>query len=350
MRRNKRLRWAAACAALLLLCFALCGCTAQSVPIGRRAMVRLIYLETAGDGYRALTVVCDFGTGEESAGAATVQTAQAPTLSQALQQAAGAQGGSPFFAQNRLLLLGPKLARTHLRQTLEFFAQNSGAYRDPAVWLWRQGEEALLRQEDPMALVRQAESLTAQDAEGCALHVLETDPQADCVVVPVLRLRAAADDSGCLLEAAGLGVFAADEQQLYTDPETLQGYGLLRGRRKSLTLAVECGGRKIAVQLEGLTRHLTAQQGMLMLQCGGTANAAAQGEPLPPPAALQTAVERQVTELCTVAWQRLTQEGRRDALYLEWWAQQLGTAAQPLAVQVSIRLNAAPFPADPAEA
>ncbi len=192
----------------LLACLLLCGCTVQSVPLGRRAMVRLIYLEQAGQDYRALTVVCDFSGGDgestgESTGAALVQTATAPTLALALEAAAGAQGGKPFFAQNSLLLLQPALAQARLDEITDFFAADCGSYRDPAVWLWSGGADALTQLEKPMDFIRLAETLTQEDPHGCVQHILQLQPGRPAVL-PRLRMTKTADEKGLNVTVAGL--------------------------------------------------------------------------------------------------------------------------------------------------
>ena len=154
------------CIVVLVLC-GLTGCTVQSTPLGERAVVRLIWLEKAGEQYSALTMVCDF-TGDDKKQKVLVQTAQGDTAEQALRQAAGQRGGEPFFAQNRLLLLGPQLAAEELPQVLDTFAANCGAYRDPAVWLWYGGQEALLALQDPMAFVQMTEKLTQEECRAIA--------------------------------------------------------------------------------------------------------------------------------------------------------------------------------------
>ncbi len=192
------------CCCILLCCCLLAGCTAQSIPLGQRAMVRLIYLEAAPAGYRALTVVCDFADGGENA--ALVQTAQAPTLQLALESAAAAQGGKPFFAQNKLLLLSPQLAAEQLYTVADFFAADCGSYRDPSVWVWEAGPDILTKLEKPMDLVRLAETLTDTDPHSCVKHVLELDPTQP-TQLPVLRVYQTADGKSINVAVGGVRQF-----------------------------------------------------------------------------------------------------------------------------------------------
>lgn len=320
----------------------LTGCTVQSTQLGERAMVRLVYLDAVADGYNALCVVCDFAPSadaEQDPGAAVVLSAQGQTAEEALYQAAGARGGDPFFAQNRLLLLGPHIDSEQLAGLLAYFSADCGAYRDPAVWLWLNGEEPLAQLEDPMAFVQLAEQLTENDPLGCVCRVLDSTP-GDATVLPVLRMDTAADGRTMLAKVGGLGVFTEEGRRLYAGEALLQGYGLLRGGLRALLLPVECDGQLYTLRLEALTRNLSVQQDRLQLTVGGQGSAFAQdnGPDLP----LQAAADRALCELCTDAWQLLSRDGALDLFDLDWWAAQLGappTAEAAPAFAAQLRLD-----------
>ncbi len=308
---------------LLFLPPLLAGCTAQNTPLDERAVVRLIYLEKAGGEYRALTVVCDFSGGtdpSQAQEAAVVQTAQAATAERALQQAAAQRGGEPFFAQNRLLLVGPQLASTELSAVLEHFAASCGAYRDPALWLWYGGEDGLQELPDPMTFVRMAEALTQKDELGCVVHVLES-ADAEDIVLPVLE-----PGDGDSVRVGGLAAAAQRELRLFRQEEILQGYGLLRGSRREQLLTAEYGGVRYTLRLEDLRRNLTQKNGSLQLIISGAVNAAGDDSARIPDAVLRAA-EEQVHVQCAQAWRALTQTGSRDIFSLRWWEKQLGASA-----------------------
>lgn len=316
---------------LALCCLAVCvlllgGCTAQSTPLGRRAMVRLVYLDTVDGGWRALCVVCDFAPtvdAEQETGAAVVTSGTGTTPEAALYAAASARGGQPFFAQNSLLLLGAGVQGARLMGLLEYFAADPGAYRDPAVFLWQAGAETLAGLEDPMAFVQLVEQLVEEDAQGCVCRVLQTDPADAATVLPLLNMQTAADQKTPLASLEGLAVYTPDSCRVYHSQRLLQGYGLLRGTAKQLLVPVQLGGHRYTVQLEGLGRSLTARDGQLWLTVRGNGVTPA-AEPLTPghplTAALNAALRAEVTD----AWQTLTIDGQLDILRLDWWAQQLG--------------------------
>ncbi len=322
---------------LLPLLLLLSGCTAQSTSLEERAMVRLVYLERQAAEYRALTVVCDFSAQGSSSGdaAAAVQTATAPTPELALQRAAAQRGGKPFFAQNQLVLLGPQLAETEFEEILEFFAQNCGTYRDPALWLWYGGETALTELAAPMDLVQRLETLTREDPLGCVCYVLECGDSA--TVLPVLEMDGAPD--AIHPSVGGLAV-VGEGLALYRDEAALQGYGLLRGRQAERQLAVECDGALYTVRLKALHREFSAPEGRLQLTLDGSGLAVSStGEALP--AGLAAAVNAALESQCQSALTLLTQNGQRDIFALEWWARQLGAAAgtaQPPEIRATIRL------------
>ncbi len=322
---------------VLLLPPLFAGCTAQNTPLDERAVVRLIYLEKTGEEYRALTVVCDFSGGtdpSQAQEAAVVQTAQAAAAEQALQQAAAQRGGEPFFAQNRLLLVGPQLASTELPAVLEHFAASCGAYRDPSLWLWYGGEDGLQRLQDPMTFVRMAEALTQKDELGCVVHVLEC-ADAENVVLPVLEQGA--NNS---VQVGGLAAAAQQELRLFRQEEILQGYGLLRGSRGEQLLTTEHDGVRYTLRLLDLQRDLTQKNGRLQLIVSGAVNAAGDDSTRIPDAVLRAA-EEQVYTQCTQAWRALTQNGRRDIFSLRWWGKQLGASAGAYAEpEVVVRFHA----------
>lgn len=309
--------------AVLLVALFLTGCTAQSTPLGERAVVRLLFLEKADPGYSALTVVCDFSGGEQAQQAAVVQTAQGDTIEQALWQAAAQRGGDPFFAQNRLLLLGPRLAAEELPAVLDYFASNCGAYRDPALWLWDGGQEVLASLPEPMVFVQMAEKLTQEDTQGCVIHVLECG-DAQPVVLPVLE-QTEQQKKTTGVKVSGLALPDNRTLQLYREEEVLLGYGLLRGRQQEQLLPVEYAGAQYTLRLEELQRDLSAQNGRLCLTVRGACGTAAESSALPD--GLQTAAEQVVLQQCAAAWNALTQNGSRDIFALGWWAQQLGASA-----------------------
>ena len=310
------------CLAVLLASLFLTGCTAQSTPLGERAVVRLIFLEKADPGYSALAVVCDFSGGEQAQQAAVVQKAQGDTIEQALWQAAAQRGGEPFFAQNRLLLLGPRLAAEELPAVLDYFAANCGAYRDPALWLWYGGQNELSALPEPMAFVQMAEKLTQEDVQGCVLHVLECGDE-QTVVLPVLE-QTEQQEKTAGVKAGGLAVPDGRALQLYRAEEVLLGYGLLRGLQKEQLLPVEYAGEQYTLRLEELQRDLFVQNGRLCLMVPGACSTAAESSMLPK--GLQTAAEQAVRQQCAAAWHSLTQKGVRDIFALRWWGQQLGAS------------------------
>ena len=328
--KNIRIHNLAAGVCAMLTVFFLTGCTAQSTPLGERAVVRLVWLEKAGEEYRALTMVCDF-TGDGQQQKVSVQTAQDSTVEQALRQAAGQRGGEPFFAQNRLLLLGPQLVAQELPQLLEYFAANCGAYRDPALWLWYGGEEALSSLQDPMRFVRMTEKLTQEDPLGCTLHVLEGS--GGNAVLPILQLTQGSTEENFGVQAGGLALQQDGRLRQYRQRDVLRGYGLLRGKQKEQLLTVEDAGRLHTVQLEELQRDLFCRDGKLCLTvrgaCVSTADSAAADL-----SGLRDAAGLQVRQQCVAAWEALTQNGRTDTFSLEWWARQLGTRRESAAAPV----------------
>lgn len=325
--RIKKLLKLAALLPLLCLCFVLSGCmlagAVQSTALGSRAVVRLIYLEYAGGEYRALTAVCDFTkTGEEVSAAAFMQQAQGASAEQALLSATQQRGGRAFFAQNQLLLLGPQLAQKKLAEVLQYFAQDHGAYRDPAVWLWYGGEDALKELQNPMDFIQRAESFTADDPLGCVSYVLEYEPDKP-MLLPVLELNG---EDAPAVQVGGLAVAEQGRLRLYRDQAVLQGCGLLRGRQPAQLLTAESGGAVQTVQLEGLRRSFSVQNGRLRLTVTGSGSVSAQLDE-PARERLQQTVQQALAGQCRSAWSALTLQGEEDLFSLGWWMRQLGADA-----------------------
>ncbi|MBQ8611695.1 MAG: hypothetical protein IJ412_08315 [Oscillospiraceae bacterium] len=309
---------------LFCLCFVLNGCmltgAVQSTALDSRAVVRLIYLEYAGEEYRALTAVCDFTkTGEEVSTAAFMQHAQGSSPEQALLSAAQQRGGRAFFAQNQLLLIGPQLAEQKLAEVLQYFAQDHGAYRDPAVWLWYGGEDALKELEDPMDFLQRAESFTADDPLGCVSYVLEYEPD-KAAILPVLELK---EEDAPVMQVGGLAVAEPGELRLYRDRTVLQGCGLLRGRQSAQLLTPEYDGAVRTVQLEGLRRSFSVQNGRLRLTIEGSGSVSVQLDESAREQLRQT-VQQTLADQCLRAWSALTLKGEEDLFSLDWWIRQLG--------------------------
>ena len=329
---------AAAVCSFALAVGCLTGCTAQSTPLGERAVVRLVWLEKEEEHYRALTMVCDF-TGEEQKQQVTVRSAQGDTVEQALRQAAGQRGGESFFAQNRLLLLGPQLAAEELPQLLEHFAANCGAYRDPALWLWYGGEEALSSLKDPMSFVQMAEELTQEDPLGCTAHVLESVGE-DIVVLPILEMSEDGEGGVSGVRAGGLALPQDGALQVCREDAVLQGYGLLNGRQKEQLLTVEYAGGRYTLLLEELYRDIFCSEGRLCLTVRGAC--VPTDDPEAASVGVRNAAEQKVRQQCAAAWETLTQNGQRDVFALDWWGQQLGakagSAAAPV-LEVSLHLE-----------
>lgn len=323
MRVRKKLEFAVLLP-LICLCLLLSGCVfvgaVQSTALGSRAVVRLVYLEYAGGEYRALTAVCDFTkAGEESSAAVFMQQAQGTSAEQALLSAAQRRGGRAFFAQNQLLLLGPQLAEQKLTEVLQYFAQDHGAYRDPAVWLWYGGEERLKELQDPMEFIQRAESFTEEDPSGCVSYVLEYEPDKPAIL-PVLELG---EEESPTVQIGGLAVAARGELRLYRDRDVLQGCGLLRGRQPAQLLTLELDGTVRTVQLEGLRRSFSVQNGRLRLTVEGSGSVSVQLDE-PAREQLRQAVQQAVADQCRRAWHSLAPDGKEDLFSLGWWQRQLG--------------------------
>ena len=328
---------------MVVLCaFGLTACTSQSTPIGERAMVRLIYLDSnKNGGYHAVTVVCDFSpksTEDGKTGDTVILSADGDTVEEALNAAAGGRGGKPFFAQNRLLLLSTALAEKELTEILRHFADACSVYRDPSVWIWTQGEEGLTQLQDPMTFVRAAENLARKDELGCVRRILENGTDRLPSVLPILGTDAEKNIAEAPAVIKGLAFFEEESAEYSYRESDLTVYGMLSGRSENIPFTVETEDGKQFWQLRALRRIVTEKDGRLQITLSGGGTQI--GDPGEHTAQQLRTAERQLEDFCTAGLHRLTKDGTRDCLDLSWWCEQLGLPSACLAkTEVSVKIR-----------
>lgn len=323
---------------LLLVTVLLTACTAQSTPLGERAVVRLLYLEKVNGGYEALTVVCDFTPQTDPSQADSVglvQLQKGKTVEQAVRASVGEREGKPFFAQNQLLILGSGLAGGELTQTLNYFAENCGTYRDMTVWLWDKKTDDLFGMENALEFAQELETMAARDELGCVYHVLDYSGEQTSVVLPILTSAQTSDGNGVVPQIAGLGIFEKGAQRRCTDIAEIQAFGLLRGRIKTMELLVADTGKNYTVQLENISRKVTSDNSKkLKLSFEATAISAEKASDT-----LQQKIRQELEVRCQKVLQKFPPNLYGAVYNFEWWSVQLGLDGDEVKISWKVSLE-----------
>jgi len=226
----------------------LTGCSSQSVAISRRAMVCLVYLEQTEQGYTALVAVRDFAAKEDGSDPIILHSAQDETPVGAMTKAACADGQQPFFARNRLLFVGERLADSGLAQLTKALSDHSGIYRNPNIWVWANGAEALNDVAPLASFIPAAEKLP--ESFGCATTLMQLAACPGKPVVPIINLKT--EQGKALAVPVGIRVCGQDAVAFYSESDA-EYYGLLRSRQRRLNLTVsQSDGTRALVQLTRL--------------------------------------------------------------------------------------------------
>lgn len=314
--------WKAASAVLALSCLlcCLCGCTAQSTEIGRRAVVRLLYLENEGENYRALAVVCTFASDLSKDGEArnaVILTGTGRTLEEAIDVCASSQNQKPFFAQNNLLLLSPGLADSSLASVLDYFCGNTEIYRNPYVGLWKSGISKLKEVRQPMAFVDFAERLEKNNPAGRADTVFECAGKS-AAALPCLEAPAEKEDP-VLVRYAGIAVFKNGLNCFCTDRDELLAFGMLTGRVNQTVFTFSGAEGDRTIRLEKVKRTFSVRDGRLAIDLTAKIAEADCADKT-----FRNEAARTLEKQCGDAFALLCGNGRLDLLQTEWWNVLLG--------------------------
>lgn len=158
------------CTAFLLtlcLCLPLTGCW-QPVSLAERAVVKMICVSLRGDQYEvklAAYVAAD-GDGESQGESRTVfAQGTGDAVRTALLDAQKGIQQQAFYAQNELLLIEEKAARSHLREILTYFSEERSSRPNMAVFAYRaEQEETLLDKKQVEKTVENLEKMKNGDS------------------------------------------------------------------------------------------------------------------------------------------------------------------------------------------
>ena len=120
-------------AAFLLLSLSGCG----GVPLGRRAIVKAIFVDWTGSRFETGLLVLDSAPSAdaEQASSASLYCGAAQELSAAVVQAEQQQDRTPFYGQNQLLILGKGAAESKADAVLQYFGTEQAGRPGMAVFV-----------------------------------------------------------------------------------------------------------------------------------------------------------------------------------------------------------------------
>ena len=269
------------------LTWLLCSCGAGGVPLGEKAIVKAVFLDSAGGKMQASLVVFTCAPSANTADVteeARIYTGSGATAAAALQAAEESGGRQAFYAQNRLLLLGRGAAANAASACLSCFdAENAGrgSLCIFATQLDSSGLQKLAK--SAAAFVRDAERLCDAPRTGAALPLRMEE----------VRFGADGSFSGCIpllevrqteplqLDTARLLLYRGGRPVQQLEGLSLQTAQLLLQKQRVLAFGMELGGRWYAFETQPLhVERSRTPAGMEVKLCGSLRTVACEGAAL----------------------------------------------------------------------
>lgn len=232
------------CALALSLCLLLGGCGAPRA-LSERAIVKALYLDGKPGHIEAALVVVTCKPSANTAevtGEPKIYTGAGKTIDAALRDAEQKQNKQPFYAQNRLLLLGPNAVQSGVSPFLRYFGEEEVSRTNLSIFLTTCTVKQFEALSDSIAdIVDEGERIVdGALAEGNAsrgTHELHYHEDGDFYgYLPVLSLQ---KDSAARVQ--GLVVFANGMPAQAASGTRMQLALLLAGKAQRLNVRLETG-------------------------------------------------------------------------------------------------------------
>ena len=211
------------CLLLCLILLLFTGCL-DSVPLGKRAVVRTVGLDYENGEYTAALQL--YGQ-SDSPGGPEIITAKGDTLAGLFSNAAIQQGKQLFLGNLRLILFGASLSAEGIEDVLGFlneYHQISPATQT-AVVLGKAGELMKPEEEKPLpGELLDTLSNAQQGGRAPLCRLMDLIPEQADHAAPVLALA-----EGPAAIAAGSVIFSEGKVESYLDPEATRGLCWLQG-------------------------------------------------------------------------------------------------------------------------
>ncbi|MEG1175447.1 MAG: hypothetical protein RSD27_00135 [Ruthenibacterium sp.] len=324
----------------MILSLAFCGCS-TFVPLSERAIVKGIYLDESNGMVQSALVVYTCAPSANTAEArseARIYTGEGATIEQALKAAEKKQNKKPFYAQNRLLLLGPHTFDS-ASDYLLYFGAEEVSRANLSVFLTDTTREEFSQLEEKVSVVVEESERLMQKSKGkgskvCGVHEIRYDENEHFYgYLPILQIHA--------------NEFTGVEELMLYDSGTplctlrdlaMQLTLLLSGKAQSLetTQSIEKTQTTLRTQQLFLQREID-DNGMLFIQlCGKTESLTQNGRALQGDSARQT-LQRYNALIDEAAQQliHLTTQRGNDVFACGWWAE---GALKEVRIQSRIRM------------
>lgn len=236
-------RTAAVILTAVLMTF-LCGC--GGVPLGRRAIVKTVFVDWSDSQFEVGLLVLDSAPSAdaEQASSATLYRGSAQELSAAVAQAEQQQDRPLFYGQNQLLLLGKGAAKQKTDTVLQYFGTEQAGRPGMAVFVSEMTTDAMeeLTQEDNFArTILQLEKEMLEQPTVQPVMVYELPSGEDGVEGCIPRLSLTGTDTS----ADALVLYAGGEPQTVWEGQEMQLAQLMAGRTNRLNCMQEYDGHTV---------------------------------------------------------------------------------------------------------
>lgn len=357
LRQHKRTA-AVILAAFLLLSLSGCG----GVPLGRRAIVKAIFVDWTGSQFEAGLLVLDStpSADAEQASSASLYCGTAQELSSAVVQAEQQQDRTLFYGQNQLLILGQGAAEHKTDAVLQYFGTEQAGRPGMAVFTSEMTTDAMekLTQEASFAgtiLQLEKELLEQPVVEPVMVYELPTGEGGVNGCIPRLTLT----DTDSSIDA--LVLYAGGKPQTVWQGQEMQLAQLMAGRANRLNCLQEYDGRTVRFMVDSAHIQRRVERGenspCLHLVLTGTVRwlsaSRADQQPDISQDSSQQPLSEQISQTLAADLQAVVQDAwseTGDAFRLGWWfaawdtawynrALQDGTLRQPERIEVEAQIT-----------
>lgn len=344
-------------AAFLLLSLSGCG----GVPLGRRAIVKAIFVDWTGSQFETGLLVLDSAPSAdaEQASSASLYCGAAQELSAAVVQAEQQQDRTPFYGQNQLLILGKGAAESKADAVLQYFGTEQAGRPGMAVFVSEMTTDTMkeLTQADSFAstiLQLEKEILEQPAVEPVMVYELPVGEDGVNGCIPRLTLT----DTDASLDA--LVLYAGSEPRTVWEGQEMQLAQLMAGHANRLNCLREYDGRTVRFMVDSARIQRQVEWGedgpCLHLVLTGTVRWLSASRADQQPDISQTgsrqSLSQQISQTLAADLQAVVQDAwneKGDAFRLGWWfavwdtvwynrALQDGTLRQPERIEVEAQI------------